>query len=104
MSEERRSPERKAPLLDSEPELVIQFRDPITRASGYAVIDTLSTGCAYGAVRIQPGARWTDLAPLARIATVRYQLARVWLERARALGSPTTTRTPPTSTMSSVAS
>jgi glutamate dehydrogenase/leucine dehydrogenase len=81
--EERRSPERRAPLLDSEPELVIQFRDPVTRSTGLAVIDTLATGCAYAAVRIQPGVRWTDLAPLARIATVRYQLARVALGGAR---------------------
>ncbi len=69
--------------MNCEPELVIYFRDPVTHAAGFAVIDTLSTGVAYAATRLQRGLKWSDLAPLARVATIRFQLARVPLGGAR---------------------
>ena len=83
MSEERRVIDR-APLTQGpEPEMVVHWRDAITGAAGYAVIDTLAQGVAFGGVRVRKNQQWTDLAGLARIGTIRYQLARVPIGGAR---------------------
>jgi glutamate dehydrogenase (NAD(P)+) len=74
---ERRSSERQAFVLSSDPQVQLSFRDALTGARGYLVIDALVGGGAYGGVRICKKMKWTQLAPLARIGTVRYQLARV---------------------------
>jgi glutamate dehydrogenase (NAD(P)+) len=56
----------------------------VSRAAGWLVIDTMSTGAAFGGVRVHPGLRWTELAYLSRLGTLRYQLAKVPLSGARA--------------------
>jgi glutamate dehydrogenase (NAD(P)+) len=83
MDKDRRSAERNSVMLGAEPELVIQFYDRTTKATGFAVLDTLTHGITYGGVRVQPNVQWTDLALLARIGTIRYQLSRVGLGGAR---------------------
>src|SRR5579859_3108355 len=83
MSTERRGPERSSVVVGAEPELVIHYCDPPTQAKGYVIVDTLAAGVAYGGVRVWPRMNWTDLAALARSATVRYQLARVALGGAK---------------------
>jgi glutamate dehydrogenase (NAD(P)+) len=65
-----------------EAELHIQYTDPISKAAGHAVIDSLST-VAYAAVRAQKNIDWTQLARLARLRALRYQLARVPLAGAQ---------------------
>ncbi len=83
MPEERRLADR-APLTQGpEPELVIKWHDPVTQAPGYAIIDTLAQGIAFGGVRVRRNQQWVDLAALARIGTIRYQLARVPIGGAR---------------------
>jgi glutamate dehydrogenase (NAD(P)+) len=83
MGDERRSVERNSVMLGAEPELVVQFRDRASRATGFAVLDTMVHGVAYGGVRVHRNLQWTDLALLARIGTIRYQLAQVDLGGAR---------------------
>jgi len=83
MGDERRSADRSPLTQGPEPELVINWRDPVTGAAGYAVIDTLSQGVSFGGVRVRKNQQWTDLASLARIGTIRYQLARVPIGGAR---------------------
>jgi glutamate dehydrogenase (NAD(P)+) len=80
---ERRARERQEFVLTPEPQLRITYRDPITPAQGFLVIDTLAPGIAYGGVRIAKELNWKQLAPLARIGTVRYQLARANLSGAK---------------------
>jgi glutamate dehydrogenase (NAD(P)+) len=80
---ERRSAERTAHLLGPEPTLCLRYNDPITRAAGWVVIDTLSMGVAFGGVRAHRGLKWTDLAWLSRLGTLRYQLAQAPLAGAR---------------------
>ena len=83
VSEDRRLSDR-APLTQGpEPELVINWRDPVTGAPGYAIIDTLAQGVSFGGLRVRRNQQWTDLAALARIGTIRYQLARVPIGGAR---------------------
>ena len=83
MSDDRRLGDRSPLTGGPEPELVMQWRDPITGAAGYAVIDTLAQGVAFGGVRVRKNQQWTDLAGLARIGTIRYQLANVPIGGAR---------------------
>src|SRR6478609_3405435 len=83
MADERRLADRRPLTQGSEPELVIHWSDPLTGAPGYAVIDTLAFGVAFGGVRVRKNQQWTDLAALARIGTIRYQLARVPIGGAR---------------------
>jgi glutamate dehydrogenase (NAD(P)+) len=83
MTDERRLADRALLTQGPEPEVVVHWRDPITHATGFAVIDTLSQGVAFGGVRIRKNQQWTDLAVLARIGTIRYQLARVPIGGAR---------------------
>jgi glutamate dehydrogenase/leucine dehydrogenase len=64
----------RSPAQD--PELRIQWTDQVTHARGYAVIDTMGS-IAYGGVRIDSRVEWDDLILLARLRTLRYQLARV---------------------------
>jgi glutamate dehydrogenase/leucine dehydrogenase len=66
-----------------DPELVVHYRDSITRAMGTVVIDTLSSGVVIAGVRIDPVVRWQQLASLARLSTLRYQLARLPIGGAR---------------------
>jgi len=83
MADERRLIDR-APLTQGpEPELIIHWRDPVTGAPGYAVIDTLAQGVAFAGLRVRKNQQWTDLTSLARIGTIRYQLARVPIGGAR---------------------
>jgi glutamate dehydrogenase (NAD(P)+) len=83
MADERRLADRALLTQGPEPELVITWRDPVTQATAYAVIDTLSLGVAFGGVRVRKNQQWQDLAILARIGTIRYQLARVPIGGAR---------------------
>lgn len=80
---EARSPERQNLIVGAEPELVIRYRDPLASATGHAVIDTLATGIAFGGVRVSPTLDWKHLVPLARGASMRFQLARVSIGGAR---------------------
>lgn len=80
---ERRSAERSAVFLGPEPEVCVHYRDPVSRAAGWLVIDTLRTGAAFGGVRAYSGLKWTELAWLSRLGTLRYQLAKVPLSGAR---------------------
>jgi glutamate dehydrogenase (NAD(P)+) len=82
-ADERRSIERIAYTLGSEPELVVRYHDPVCAAIGHVVIDTLATGVAFGGMRIAKNIQWTELAPIARSSTIRYQHARVGLGGAR---------------------
>jgi glutamate dehydrogenase (NAD(P)+) len=70
-------------LLGTEPEILLRYRDPVTLASGYVVIDSQVPPVSYGGVRMRKGLSWTDLAMLARIGTLRYQLAGVPIGGAR---------------------
>ena len=83
MAEERRLADRSPLTHGTEPEIVVHWRDPVTQAQGYAVIDTLAQGVAFAGVRVRKNQQWTDLAVLARIGTIRYQLARVPIGGAR---------------------
>jgi glutamate dehydrogenase (NAD(P)+) len=83
MGMERRALERQDLVLGSEPEVTLSYRDPISHAHGYVVIDTLGPGRAYGGMRVGQNLSFKQLAPLARIGTVRYQLAGVPLGGAK---------------------
>src|SRR6478735_7441605 len=83
MTDDRRLADRSPLTQGPEPELVINWRDPVTQADGYAVIDTLAKGVAFGGLRVRKNQRWTDLATLARVGTIRYQLSRVPIGGAR---------------------
>jgi glutamate dehydrogenase (NAD(P)+) len=78
---ERRGLERLA--LGPEPHLTLTYRDPITQARGYVVIDTLALERVFGGIRIAQNVSIRLLAPLARLGTIRYQLARVSLGGAK---------------------
>jgi glutamate dehydrogenase (NAD(P)+) len=83
MSDERRLSDRALLTQGPEPELVMHWHDPVTGAPGYVIIDALSQGVSFGGVRVRRNQQWTDLASLARIGTIRYQLARVPIGGAR---------------------
>jgi glutamate dehydrogenase (NAD(P)+) len=80
---ERRARERQEFVLSSDPQVQLTYLDAQSGARGYLVIDTLAPAAAYGGVRIAKPLRWTALAPLARIGTVRYQLARINMSGAK---------------------
>ncbi len=83
MGDERRLADRTLLTQGPEPEMVIHWRDTVTGAPGYAVIDTLAKGVSFAGVRIRKKQQWHDLASLARTGTIRYQLARVPIGGAR---------------------
>ena len=80
---ERRARERQEFVLSTDPQVQLTYFDALSGARGHLVIDTLVPAAAYGGVRIVKPLRWTTLAPLARIGTVRYQLARINLSGAK---------------------
>jgi glutamate dehydrogenase (NAD(P)+) len=80
---ERRALERQELILGPEPQLSLTYRDPLTQARGYLVVDTFALGAVYGGIRIAKNIDIRSLAPLARLGTIRYQLARVSLGGAK---------------------
>jgi glutamate dehydrogenase (NAD(P)+) len=80
---ERRARERQEFVLSADPQVKLSYFDALSGARGYLVIDTLAPEAAYGGVRVIRPLKWTSLAPLARIGTVRYQLARINLSGAK---------------------
>jgi glutamate dehydrogenase (NAD(P)+) len=75
--------ERQELVLGPEPQITFAYRDPLTGTHGHLVIDTLALGRAYGGLRLVAGLDVRGLAGLARLGTIRYQLARVNLGGAK---------------------
>lgn len=57
--------------VEHEPYLQVTWRDPVTSARGFVVIDQLVTGIATGGLRMRPGCTLGEVAELAREMTLK---------------------------------
>ncbi|MCT2592547.1 glutamate dehydrogenase [Streptomyces sp. N2-109] len=58
-------------MLEHKPYLEVTWRDSLTSASGFVVIDRLVTGIATGGLRMRPGCTLTEVTELAREMTLK---------------------------------
>lgn len=58
-------------VLEHEPYLQVTWRDTVTSARGYVVIDQLVTGIATGGLRMRPGCTLNEVTELAREMTLK---------------------------------
>lgn len=63
--------ETPSQVLEHEPYLQVTWRDPITSARGFVVIDQLVTGIATGGLRMRPGCTLNEVMELAREMTLK---------------------------------